>query len=63
MYCWRPSPSLAPDPRLLLVAGLVEGGRVDPVIGDVDLCGVGLQQPDQLVAGGLAGNDDPGGPA
>ena len=36
---------------------------VDAVVGHVDAGRVGVQQPDQLVTGGLAGHDDAGRPA
>src|SRR3954447_25330402 len=51
------------DPRLVGVAGNVEQVGVDTVVGDVDPGRVGVEDPDQLVAGGLARDDDASSPA
>ena len=51
------------DARLLLVAGRVERRVVDAVVGHVDVRRVGVEQADQLVAGGLARHDHARGPA
>ena len=52
-----------PYPCLVVLARRVERGRVDAVVGHVDAGRVGVEQPDQLVPGGLARHDHPGGAA
>ena len=52
-----------PHPGLLLLGRHVERRRVDAVVRHVDAGRVGVEQPDQLVAGRLARHDHPAGPA
>ena len=49
------------DPLALQVRRRVEHRGVDAVVGDVDLGRVGVEQPDQLVAGGPGRDDEAGG--